>query len=141
MISLKRLLYEYTDEQSQLDPSVKVIVTRKGDGFYSKISHMFSKHGEGFLDLDTRTIFIDGEEADNEGWTEDHYLFVQAHEIAHLKLGHTMDNRDETFTDYYAILYLAEKGHTGAAKLGIKQFKYRNGVTFKEYRKMVDAKK
>ncbi len=140
MISLKRLLYEIEEKQSELDPSVKIIVTRKGDGFYHKVNHMFSQHGEGFLDLDTRTIYIDGEEADNEGWTEDHYLFVQAHEIAHLKLDHTADNRDETYTDYYAILYLADKGHTDAAKLGIKQFKYRNGVTFKEYRKKVNAK-
>ncbi len=140
MISLKRLLYEYYEEPSELDASVKVLITRKGDGFYGKVSHVFSKHGEAFIDLDNRTIIIDGEEADNENWTDAHFLFVQAHEIAHLRLKHTPETRDETMADYYAILYLADKGYKDAAKLGIKQFKYRNGLTFKEYRKKVDGK-
>ncbi len=139
MISLKRL-YEYKEEPSQLDASVKVIVTRKGDGLYHKVNHHFSKHGEAFLDLDTRKIYIDGEEADDENWTSDHYLFVQAHEIAHLRLRHTPDNVDETYTDYYAVCLLADKGYKKAAKIGISQFKYRNGITFKEYREQLDDK-
>ncbi len=138
MISLKRL-HEYKEEPSELDASVKVIVTRDGDGFYGKIKHLFSTHGEGFLDIDTRKIYIDGEEADREGWTDDHYLFVQAHEIAHLRLKHTQETRDEPMADYYAINYLLDKGYRDAAILGIRQFKYRNGVTFKEYRKKVNG--
>ena len=140
MISLKRLLFEYNEEPSELDASVKVLITRKGDGFYSKVSHIFSQHGEAFLDLDSRRIIIDGEEADNENWSNEHFLFVQAHEIAHLRLKHTPENRDETMADCWAILYLADKGYKEAAKLGIQQFKYRNGVTFKEYRKKINGK-
>ncbi len=140
MISLKRL-YEYKEEPSELDASIKMIITKKGDGLYSKAKHLFSLHGEAFLDLDSRKIYVDGEEAEREGWTEDHYLFVQAHEIAHLKMKHTPENRDEPMADWYAIHYLLKKGHKDAAKLGAKQFKYRNGITFKEYnRKMKDGK-
>ena len=140
MISLRKLLNEYIEEPSELDASVKVIITRKGDGMYSKVNHHFSKHGEAFLDLDSRTIFIDGEEADSENWTKDHYLFVQAHEITHLRLRHDRNNADETYTDYCAIYLLADKGYKEAAKIGVSQFKYRNGITFKEYRKQFNGK-
>ncbi len=132
MISLKRL-YEYKEEPSELDASIKMIITKKGDGLYSKAKHLFSLHGEAFLDIDSRKIYVDGEEAEREGWTRDHYLFVQAHEIAHLKMKHTPENRDEPMADWYAVLLLKKKGYDDAAKLGIKQFEYRNGISFKEY--------
>mgnify|MGYP001170757086 CR=1 FL=1 len=132
MISLKRL-YEYKEEPSELDASIKMIITKKGDPIYKKIKHIFSKHGEAFIDIDSRIIYIDGEEAEREGWSNDHFLFVQAHEIAHLRMGHTPENRDETMADWWAVCYLWDKGYKDSAKLGIKQFEYRNGVKFNEY--------
>ncbi len=135
---MKRL-HEYKEETSKLDASVKVIVTRKDDGFYGKVSHHFSSHGNAFLHTDSRTIFIDGEEADAENWTPDHYLFVEAHEIVHLRLRHTPETADEAHTDYCAIYLLADRGHDEAAKIGITQFKYRNGISFKEYKKKIKS--
>jgi len=138
MISLKRLLREYREEPSELDASVKVIITRKGDGLYEKVSHHFSTHGDAVLDPQRRKIYIDGETADNENWTQDHFLFVQAHEIAHLRLKHTPGSKDiEAEADFYAICHLLEKGHEEAARVGISQFEFRNGLTFDEYREKI----
>ena len=141
MISLKRLLREYREYPSKLDASVKVIITRKGDGFYAKLKHHFSKCGDAVLDAGNRKIYIDGEVADKENWSVDHFLFVEAHEIAHLRLKHDTDNSDETEADFYAICHLLDKGYEEAARIGVSQFKYRNGLTFEEYKDRIDANK
>jgi hypothetical protein len=130
---LRGLINEDKGTPSELDASVGVVIVRKNDTAYNKVGHHFSTHGNAFLDVDSRTIFIDGDEADNENWTKDHYLFVQAHEIAHIRLKHDGNNHDEARTDYYAILFLHKKGHKAAASIGITQFKYRNGITFEEF--------
>ena len=137
---LKSLLREYKEVPSELDASVLVAVTRKGDGIYNKVNHNFSKCGNAFLDIDQRKIYIDGEEADRENWTKDHFLFVEAHEIAHLRLDHESGNADEAYTDYHAIHHLNKKGFDGAAKIGITQFEYRNGITFEDYLDKIDEK-
>ena len=141
MIMLKSLIKEgYKDEPSELDASIRVMVVRKDDPIYNKVGHHFSKHGDAFLDLHERTIFIDGETADSENWTRDHFLFVQAHEIAHIRLDHDRDNADEAYTDYYAIVFLYKKGFKDAAAIGISQFEYRNGITFEDYVDKINGK-
>jgi len=138
---LKSLIKEaYKDEPSELDASVKVVLVRKDDPIYNKIGHHFSTHGDAFLDVDERTIFIDGETADRENWTRDHFLFVQAHEIAHLRLKHDRNTADEAYTDYCAVAFLYKKGYKDAAAIGISQFEYRNGITFEEYADQVNGK-
>ena len=137
---LKSLINEYREEPSELDASLKVIVTRRGDGAYRKVKHNFSKYGNAFLDIDTRKMYIDGENADREEWTKDHFLFAEAHEIAHLRLNHEGGNVDEAYTDLYAILYLDDKGHDDAADIGISQFEYRNNISFKEYVDKINGK-
>jgi len=140
MIILKDLINEYKEVPSKLDPSVIVAVTRKDDGVYGRVSHNFTKNGNAYLDIEERKIYIDGEEADKENWTRDHFLFVEAHEIAHIRLKHSPGNVDEANTDYYAICYLVEKGYEDAAAIGITQFKFRNGISFEEYMDKINDK-
>ena len=138
---LKSLINERAGEPSELDASINISVIRKGDPIYRKMGHHFSTHGNAFLDFDERTIFIDGDNADKENWTNDHFLFVQAHEIAHIKLNHHKgQDIDETYTDYCAIVHLYKKGYKDAAAIGISQFEYRNGVTFEEYADNINGK-
>ena len=140
MIMLKNLIREYKEEPSELDASITVAITRKDDGVYNKVKHHFSKCGDAFLDVDERKIYIDGEVVDKEKWTRDHLLFTQAHELMHIRLGHDADNHDEAYTDYCAVHYLYKKGHKEAAKIGISQFEYRNGIKFEDYMDNINDK-
>ena len=121
--------------KSYFDSRLLVVFLTEDDGEYAKFSKYFRKLGLGFLWNDK--IFIDVTMIENEGFTEDHMIFIESHEVAHSWLKHPskQDKENEASADYVGILLCMKKGYRDAAKIGIRHFRGRNGVDFKKYDK------
>ena len=77
-----------------------------------------------FSDLNSKMIFVDGVQLDQEKLSNDNLLAVEAHEIAHALLNHresnrvsAYDERQEREADWLAIRMLDQMGHGKSAAL------------------------
>lgn len=136
--------------KSYFDPRLIVVFLTEDDAEYAKFSKHFRKLGLGFLWKNK--IFIDMTRIENEGYTDNHVIFIESHEVAHSWLKHPskLDRENEASADYVGILLCMKRGYREPAKIGIRHFRGRNGVDFKkydneygdEYRKLIsEAKK
>lgn len=76
---------------SRIDPSFTVIVIYKEYEMYSTVRESLESldNSVGALLPGHGTIVIDGERVEKEKLTDDHLLAIEAHEIAHERLGHS----------------------------------------------------
>ena len=115
--------------------AVKVIYLQEDDEEYSKLSKMFKIHGYAFIA--NSYIFVDIPSLKRDGWLKKEYLqFIESHEISHKILKHKDGKRSavqEAEADYLGVRLCQDKGFRSAAKVGIKHFKDRNRISFKEY--------
>lgn len=102
--------------QSEFDNTIPIAVLGKDDYRYEVIKPIFDKMGFGFMLNDM--VFIDGERRLNKHIVK----WIEAHEVAHIKLGHTKERnkRDELDADTFAYKLLIERGYTKTAEL-VKQ--------------------
>ena len=77
--------------ESRIDPSFTVIVIYKEYEMYSTVRESLESldNSVGALLPGLGTIVIDGERVEKEKLTDDHLLAIEAHEIAHERLGHS----------------------------------------------------
>ena len=121
-------LVESQDEtvwRSEIDPDWTVFIMFSNDDLYDKVSGLFDKFGLAFADLNSKTIFIDGEQAREQNLTDDHLLAVEAHEIAHQILNHQGDEfseKQEREADWFGIRLLDRMGYGKAAALLEKRY-------------------
>ena len=75
---------------SRIDPKFRVLVIYKGSLSYPLIkeSLLALDNSIGALVPGQEIILIDGERVNEEGLSDDHLLAIEAHEIAHARLGH-----------------------------------------------------
>jgi len=113
------------------------------DPYYKKFKELFEEFGIAFVDKKEKSIFVDGEYIFENYWFEKKHLdFIEAHEAAHVILGH--DNasgrnlKEERAADYFAILILEELGKKAAANVGKEEFLTRNGLLFENTKKTID---
>jgi hypothetical protein len=119
--------------KSYFDSRLTVVFLTETDAEYAKFSKYFRKLGLGFLW--NNKIFIDVSRIENEGYTDNHMIFIESHEVAHSWLDHPskLDKENEAAADFLGILLCMKKGYRDPAKIGIKHFRGRNGVDFKKY--------
>ena len=119
--------------KSYFDSRITVVFLAQDDAEYSRFSQYFKRLGLGFLFKDK--VFIDITRIENEGYTTDHMVFIEAHEVAHFWLKHPpkRDPKNEAEADFVGILLCMKKGHRKPAKIGIQHFRARNGVDFRKY--------
>jgi hypothetical protein len=112
-----------------------VVFLSESDAEYSKFTKHFKKLGLGFLW--NNKIFIDVTRIENEGYNNDHMIFIEAHEVAHSWLKHPskLDKKNEAEADFLGILICAKKGYKRPAKIGVEYFRSRNGIDFRKYDK------
>jgi hypothetical protein len=106
---------KYGLAESLIDPSWKVVFTDS-----TELAEHFAKFGIAFSHLEERMIYIDSAEFERHGLTQDHQLAIEAHEIAHGRLGHHGDFIDpvqERQADETAIQILRSMGHHSAGDL------------------------
>jgi hypothetical protein len=106
---------------SRIDPGFKVLVIYKESMAYPIVrrSLEFLDNSIGALMPGEGIIVVDGERVNKEGLTDAHLLAIEAHEIAHERLGHdgerNQDHEDEA--DELAIRILDSLRRKEAAAL------------------------
>ena len=105
--------------ESEFHKGVMVAVIDSLDHQYQVLAPLFSKYGYGFVAPDHRLIFIDGTYIDSI------QKIVEAHEVAHIVLGHTdiKGPNDEADADGWAIRKLKKHGYIDEANELIEQYK------------------
>lgn len=117
--------------QSIFLDDVIITVLFKENENYELFTNFFDQYGFGFYYPKTKTIIIDGEIFVNTDLDFDDLRFVEAHEIAHLMLGHIGGERydeDEIDADLAAYKLLTNKGLS--TKRLTDSFEDRHGIKF-----------
>lgn len=100
---------------SEFNKDVLVCIISEKDGRYKTFKPLFEKYGFGFITTYADIAMIDG----GVGLDEDTLKWVEAHEIAHINLGHSEERNaeDELEADKLAYEMLEGKGYTKSAQL------------------------
>jgi len=132
------VLKEETEDDSVLSypstfkPDTNILVVFKNYENYGDLKPLFDEHGYGFYYPKDKTIILNGEDFIGKSSGASDMKIVEAHEVAHLLLGHTgpYSEDDEMDADLGAYILLKNKG-LSTDKL-VKEFKNRHGVPFTE---------
>ena len=126
--SISYIFIEMESRKSYFDSRLTVVFLAQDDPEYSKFARHFKRLGLGFLFKDK--VFIDITRIENEGYTVDHMIFIEAHEVAHSRLKHPAKRipKNEAEADFLGILLCMKKGYRQPAKIGIQHFRARNGI-------------
>lgn len=119
--------------KSSFLPNLTINVIFRESPNYTILEKIFNQYGYGFLSTEFNTIFIDGELfLGDSGLTFDDMKFIEAHEIAHLILGHNGPRsvQDEIEADLGAYILLNREGMSTERLKDV--FEYRHGVPFTE---------
>ena len=118
---------------SEFLPSVQIAVVTDDNPQYEQIKPFFEEYGYGFMVPGKNLVIIDGEQfIDNFG--ADVLKFIEAHEIAHVIIGHNgpRSEDDEIDADLGAYILLKQAERNDSLKVLLKQFKNRHGIRFDE---------
>jgi len=112
---------------SRLDPELTVTIVFPASGLYEELSSTFAEMGHAFIALDEKAIIIDGSVVEEEWFTNDHLLVIEAHEVGHYRAGHQGhgDSAQEREADTLGIQALEDAGYKSAAQLHREEFKMR----------------
>lgn len=113
--------------------SMMVIFLDKEDEQYKLLKPTFKKHGWAFKH--DKNIFFDVPTLKkNNIYDEHNILFMEAHEVSHFIFNHKQTSpQNEAEADYGGTILCKSKKLTKSYKIGLRNFKQRNGVTFKEF--------
>ena len=118
---------------SEFLPEVTIAIVLSDNPNYENLKPLFDEYGYGFMIPNKDLIVIDGEQFINN-FNADVLKFIEAHEIAHIILGHDGPRNDgeELEADLGAYILLKQKNRTGSIKELLKNFKTRHGIKFDE---------
>ncbi len=106
---------------SRIDPRFKVMVIYKDSIFYETVKRSLEDldNSIGAIMPGKGIIVIDGERVEEEGLSDNHLLAIEAHEIAHERLGHDGERNveHEREADELAIKILIALNRKEAASL------------------------
>lgn len=113
---------------------VIVVVLFEGNPMYDKVKDFFEDYGFGFMVPGQNLIIINGEILVGQPDAKDILKFIEAHEIAHVLLGHDgpRNEKDELEADLGAYLILQKNGYDGPVEILLSHFNERHGVDFNE---------
>jgi hypothetical protein len=117
---------------SQFNQDTQVVVIFPGHEKYLDFEPLFNELGFGFVAPEQNMVFIDGGIlGDEDDLDIDILRFIEAHELAHVMLGHKERRpEDEKDADLYAFLLLNEKGYSQAKQYLVDTFFERHGEPF-----------
>jgi hypothetical protein len=118
---------------SEFLPHVQIAIVFEENPQYKDLKPLFDEYGYGFMVPGKHLVIIDGEQFVNN-FSADVLKFIEAHEIAHIIMGHDgpRSEEDEMDADLGAYILLKRKGKTDSIKTLLKHFKDRHGVRFSE---------
>ena len=117
---------------SEFLTDVIVVVVFNDDPLYSQVKPFFNEYGFGFMVPGKNLMIIDGEILVDEPDAKDILKFIEAHEVAHILLGHDgpRNDKDEIDADLKALDLLIEIGYDKSIKILLDKFQERHGVEF-----------
>jgi hypothetical protein len=126
-------LSEPLSYNSEFLPEITIAVVFGDNPQYEQLLPMFEEYGYGFMVPNKNLVLIDGENI-LENFNVDVLKFIEAHEIAHVILGHDgpRNEEEELDADLGAYLLLKEKGYINSIKSLLKNFKQRHHIKFDE---------
>ena len=119
---------------SEFLTDVSVVVVFNDDPLYSQVKPFFNEYGFGFMVPGKNLMIIDGEILVDEPDAKDILKFIEAHEVAHILLGHDgpRNDKDEIDADMMALNLLVGKGYDKSISILLDKFEERHGVKFDE---------
>lgn len=132
---------------SHIDKDFQVLIVYPESILYNEIKPQFEISGHAFLIHERKMIIIDGSVVEEEWFTKDHLLVIEAHEVGHYIAEHSVCVHGKTLiemereADWAGYQILKSTGRKSAASLHRDEFKERYG-TFprkeKRYSKIFD---
>lgn len=118
---------------SEFLPEITITVVFSDSPQYENLIPFFEEYGYGFLVPNKNLVVIDGENI-LENFDSDVLKFIEAHEIAHIMLGHDgpRNNEEELDADLGAFILLNNKGKQESIKHLLDNFEDRHGINFDE---------
>ena len=118
---------------SEFLPEITISVVFSDSPQYEKLIPFFEEYGYGFLVPNKNLVVIDGENI-VENFDSNVLKFIEAHEIAHIILGHDgpRNDEEEMDADLGAYILLNNKGKEESIKHLLNNFEDRHGVNFDE---------
>lgn len=118
---------------SEFLPEITIAVVFSDSPQYENLIPFFEEYGYGFLVPNKNLVVIDGENI-LENFDSDVLKFIEAHEIAHIMLGHDgpRNNEEELDADLGAFILLNNKGKQESIKHLLNNFEDRHGINFDE---------
>lgn len=119
---------------SEFLTDVIVVVVFNDDPLYSQVKPFFEEYGFGFMVPGKNLMIIDGEILVDEPDAKDILKFIEAHEVAHVMLGHDgpRNPKDEIDADLKALDLLNKKGYDKSISILIDKFEERHGLKFND---------
>jgi Zn-dependent peptidase ImmA (M78 family) len=116
---------------SEFLPEITIAVVFSDSPQYEKLIPFFEEYGYGFLVPNKNLVVIDGENI-IDNFDSDVLKFIEAHEIAHIILGHDgpRNEEEELDADLGAYILLKNKNKMGPIKHLIDNFEDRHGIEF-----------
>ena len=120
--------------KSEFLPDVTIMIVTNEFPHYETLIPSFEELGYGFMVPNKNLIIVDGEQLIKMGSSDGLFKFIEAHEVAHILLGHDgpRNEEEEIEADLGAYLLLKKYGHTDSIKSLLRNFKFRHGVKFDE---------
>lgn len=117
--------------ESEFLKGITIAVVFSESPNYEKFIPLFDEYGYGFMVPNENLIVIDGEYL-LENQDPSILKFIEAHEIAHIILGHDgpRNRQDEMDADLGAYILLRSKGKDAAIKHLLDNFEGRHGEKF-----------
>ena len=121
--------------KSKFDPNHTCVFLTHEDEKYADVKPAFKKHGLAFKK--DKFIFFDETELRRIGYfNKDTIVFIEAHEVAHTVLKHKQTTKHvEAEADFLAVLLCKDANYSRSAKVGIREFRDRNGISFDVFSK------
>ena len=118
--------------KSIFKPDINILVAFKNYENYKILKPLFNKYGYGFYSPEDKIIILNGERFINSNLDFRDFKFVEAHEIAHLLLGHTGPYSEEDEMDADLGAYILLKNKKLSTDRLVNEFENRHGVPFTE---------
>lgn len=122
-------------KSSKILDGYSLVVMYPTDQNYEEIKPLFERYGLALTDVRSNVFYIDGNAFDEENYDDTHLTTIDAHESAHIILGHggeTISPLEETEADYLAILLLDAISQTESSNILKDNFSARHGISFEE---------
>lgn len=118
--------------RSEFLNDVTVVVVFSDNPLYPQVKGFFEQYGFGFMVPGQNLMIIDGEILVGKFDAKDILKFIEAHEAAHIILGHNgpRNEKDEIYADLKALELLIHKGYDKSISLLLNHFEERHGVEF-----------